>query len=538
MSSTRRAKDDSVFHQGRFASSPEFERGLLANLIAKRCALLDDPADRELIWFIQYLSHRSGGLAAVVGDLVAKYPDRIQTSEMFQMNLTPQMICSADQVRKLRNDFNGGSAYRLKGERFDAHNGRCEMMGHCPWAGLWDDGGGSGDESWEREKADAQKLPVSYPAKSFFADCLAVAKDELGKWLCELCPNPESSLTSGPWYFPRLVETLREYKAAYVKEKSLATVVTSLGEKVYETLDYTAYGRGLTLMQGEARTGKSFAARAWCDQHPGQARYIEVPPSNDECSFFQAMARGLGLGNFLNYKMGEIRNRVESVLLNGDILLVLDEAQRLWPQKNYRYGFPSRVIWAMAMANAGVPIAMVSTSQFIQTQRALEKNGWNSAQLTGRIRHFESLPMDISVEDLMAVGRAVLPEADRAVLKALAIYARNSARYLAAVDSIASRARYIAKRNGREAATTDDVRKAMQESVIPSDSKLQIALATGKKSKDIRVPASAPEIANSDAAQDSQLEAPTLRAGTRQARPADLAPLPSRGNLAMVLSDV
>ena len=202
------------------------------------------------------------------------------------------------------------------------------------------------------------------------------------------------------------------------------------------------------------------------------------------------MARGLGIGNFLRYKVTEIRERVESVLLAGDLLLVLDEAHRLWPQRNLRYGFPSRINWLMAMANQNVPICCISTPQFIQWQKAAEEKGqWNSAQLTGRISHFESLPSDLSPEDLMAVAKSVLPEANAQVLRALAVYARTSARYLAAIDSIAKRARYIATRAGRVTATTDDVRHAMQESVIPADTKLQRALESGRKGKTRMTPA-------------------------------------------------
>jgi hypothetical protein len=81
------------------------------------------------------------------------------------------------------------------------------------------------------------------------------------------------------------------------------------------------------------------------------------------------------------------------------------------------------------------------------------------------------------------VAKAVLPEADAKVLRALAVYARSSARYLAAIDSIAKRARFVAMRAGRKEATTADVRKAMQESVIPADSKLLRALEAGRNSK-------------------------------------------------------
>ena len=70
MSSTRKAKDATVYHQNRFASSPEFERGLAANLVAKRCSILDDAADIELIWFIQWRSWQPGSLRAVAKELL------------------------------------------------------------------------------------------------------------------------------------------------------------------------------------------------------------------------------------------------------------------------------------------------------------------------------------------------------------------------------------------------------------------------------------------------------------------------------------
>jgi histone H3/H4 len=136
------------------------------------------------------------------------------------------------------------------------------------------------------------------------------------------------------------------------------------------------------------------------------------------------------------------------------------------------------------MANAGVPICLVSTPQFITAQKVMEKTGWNSAQLTGRIGHYEFLPTELTLADLTDVGRAVLPEASTDVLAALASYARVSARYLAAVDSIAKRAQFIAQRNGRKQCTAGDVRTAMQESVIPSDTMLVRTLEHAKKSGD------------------------------------------------------
>lgn len=61
MSSTRTALDPGEIRQERFSSSADL-RGdfLLGNLVARRCALLDDPQLRRLVWFVQDLSTRQG----------------------------------------------------------------------------------------------------------------------------------------------------------------------------------------------------------------------------------------------------------------------------------------------------------------------------------------------------------------------------------------------------------------------------------------------------------------------------------------------
>ena len=325
---TRRSKDDSIFNQSRFASSPEFERGLIANLVAKRCALVDSRADRELIWFVQYLSHQEGGLKQLVQRLLAEFPLHFQTRQMADMKLRPENICGADQVREIRRGFAfaGFASFPLRGEHY--FNGK-----YFP---LTNDAGQYDELEWEEVLSVSRQHPATYPAAIFFNKCRIAAAANLVRWLEEMCLDPATDL-AGPWYFPGLVSLLREFQVQQTTALSAATFITSLGRKVYDTLDYTAYCRGLTLLQGDSRRGKSFAARAWCAQHPGKARFVEVPPGNDDAAFFRALARSLGLGNFLNYKVVQIRERVESVLLTGDILLCLDEAQRLWPQCNLRY---------------------------------------------------------------------------------------------------------------------------------------------------------------------------------------------------------
>ncbi|HEX5218257.1 MAG TPA: AAA family ATPase [Verrucomicrobiae bacterium] len=396
MSSTRRQSANGPLRQERYASSPEFERGLNGNMVARRCSVIESAADRELIWWLHFMSHRAGGLKALVTGLITDCADRIT------------------------------------------------------------------------DRAD-------YDPSDNTESCL-------GEFLQSLCLNPSIGLES-PWYFRELVPALRELMANWTSARQRSTVVTSLGKKVYDVLNYTEHSKTMTLVEGAARTGKSFAAEAWCEQRAGRARIIEVPTGNAERDFFLALARGLGLGSFTQYKAGEIRERVESALLSGDLLLCLDEAHRLWPEVNPRYGFPKRINWLMSLANKRVPICMIATPQFIERQKAVEQSGWNSSQFIGRLGYYEPLPHELSLEDLIAVASSVLPEADAKTKRALAAYARTSAKYLAAIEAIAKRASYIATKASRTTVTAQDVRLAMNESVIPADSKLVSALAPATRHK-------------------------------------------------------
>ena len=531
MSSTRTAKDSTVYHQSRFASSPEFERGLTANLVAKRCAILEDKADIELIWFVQWLSWQPGGLAKVAKELVGKYASRIITQAMADAGLKSGKICNADLVRKIRVGFEAGD-FLLKGEARHYLHGICR----AETLSFFD------EDDKRRAIEDAAIHPVSYDSSEFFTKCREAAlatENGVEKWLRDLCLNPAIKLSElAPWYFPTLVATLRQAMGGMRESESAGIVTTALGAKVNEVLDYTFFSRGLTLMQGNARLGKTFAARAWCAQRPGQARFVEVPPSNDDATFFRALARGLGLGNFLQYKVTDIRERVESVLLTGDLILVLDEAHRLWPQRNLRYGFPVRINWVMAMANHDVPICCIATPQFIEMQKtAVERGRWNSAQLTGRMMHFETLPAVLSDDDLQAVAKAALPEASPMVLRVLAAYASSSERYLAAIDAIAKRARFLADRFGRPEPTADDVRKAMNESVIPADTKLQRALESGRKAKLAAGPASGDELPPEPMPASGIGEALDEFSPRREVAPVDLAAPCRRSGAGVALVD-
>jgi hypothetical protein len=179
----------------------------------------------------------------------------------------------------------------------------------------------------------------------------------------------------------------------------------------------------------------------------------------------------------------ELRQRIEEVLQRGDLAIVFDEAHYIWPNSNYRDAMPTRVTWILtALVNHGVPLALVTTPQFFRSQKTVErKTCWTAEQFTGRIGHYQPLPDSLSEDDLNNVAESLLPEGDARALAILVRYAQGSAKYLAGIESVVRRARYLAGKEGRGKVTNADIKRAIQESVVPSDSALAQAMAEPEK---------------------------------------------------------
>lgn len=523
MSNTRRAQPGGPLQQGKFSSSQEFNRGLVANLVAGRCSLVDNPADRELIWFIQYLSHQDGGLAAVANNLLAQFSDRLGSASMNASGKSEAQNFTADEIREIRLEMPSQLRQRfpLRGE---TRTDRLELAGkpgrlkrraeidHALQVGRTNffqsasDGmdsfeammTGRREEQEKQDQEEAKKHPSYYPFSMLHELCRLVAVEgiearpdrepaipNLERELAELCLDPAWDLANGgPWYFVALLDCLRKYQTEWIEARRLRGVVTDLGRLVEETLDYTLASRRMTLIDGLARTGKTFSAKAWCEQNPGRVRYVEVPSTSDEIGFFRAIARALGVSISLASKAQQLRLRIEETLQAGQLGLVLDEAHYIWPnQIDSRSPLPSRVNWIMtALVNKGVPVCLITTPQFLKNQRALEaRTRWTSEQFIGRIGHYQKLPDSLAPADLAKVATALLPEGDEKSIEALVLYAQGSAKYLAGIESVVCRARYLARMQNRVEVIFNDVKNAIKESVIPSDSALAFALAKPEK---------------------------------------------------------
>jgi hypothetical protein len=460
MSNTRTAKPGAALRQERYASSPDLDRGLAANLVAARCGVLEKAEDRETVWFLQRLSHTRGGLSSVAKELLAQFVDKLGTPSMRKFGMKPGQIYNAQQVKIIRKEIDAsGPELPLCG---DLRMTPEDLLDDC-------------------EKADDYQPPNSY-ALGAILDRNEIEKS-LPKYLEKLCLDPANDF-KGPWYFPDLIECVRELQSARAEDNS-KTVTTEIGALINEELDYAHESKCMVLIDGLARIGKTFAAKTWCEQRGGRVRYVQVPSTNDDTGFFRAIAKALGISSGLAWKAVQLRDRIEDVLQRGDLMIVFDEAHYLWPISSYRYAVPARVNWIMtALVNYGVPVALVTTPQFLQTQKFIEqRTNWTSEQFIGRIGKYKKLPDSLNERDLQKVAGSLLPEGDEKSIEMLVRYAQSSKKYLAAIEAAVRRARYLATKGGRATANRTDVKKAITESAIPSDTALVEAMTQPSKTR-------------------------------------------------------
>ena len=455
MTNTRKASEGSIFRQERYCSSNSYETGLLCNLVAKRCRMIEREEDRALIYFLQQLSHKEGGLKKFTDEFLSMFSDRIGTPSMHKFGITPGKHYTAKQVKIIRNEIPDGEIdFPLYGEfpmsDFD------KVLGY--------------NLSETEERYDkAMASPKTYPVDAFIENCESKT-DKLSDYLSHLCLDPKIDLESNvAWYFNDLVGALHEYRNKYIEKAKRAIAKTEVSKKIFDDLDFAKETKSFVVIEGDTRMGKTTAAENWCQVHIGEAVYAKLESGHDDITYFRAIAKSLGTACSTKMKPAEIRIRIENTLQDGHIALVLDEAHFIWQQTTRPRNAPNRVDWLRtALIDHGVPVILISTPQFEEKCSILEKKvGWNSRQIRGRVALHTTLPSNLSEDDLNSIAIHLLPEAKKTSILLLVGYAQTSNDYVAVMERIVKRARYFAKKTGRISATYQDVKKAGDEIIPP-----------------------------------------------------------------------
>lgn len=466
MSSTRKAESGSPLRQERYASDPAFNDHLKASAVARKCRLFTNPAHKELCLHLQYVSMQPGGLSAFVADFLKRYADRIGSKTMRE-NATRSILNSA-LVKEIRRELVTVSLFHetfpLKGETAaldpfgyrtaDAERADADYLSseHESAAALR-----------ERHRREADQFPESYPASAFFDYCLAQAEDQLEPWLADCCLNPETTFDNPPGWFYELERSLIDYIEDRRADGLAGMVVTTIGKQINDALEYAWEEKCLIHISGVARMGKTFQLQKWCASYPGRVRYVQVPSGNDDSSFYRSIARAIGTAAGSAMKASEMKRSIEDAVQDAGIMLVIDEAHYLFPQYKDVRSSPRRINWLLTeVVNKGIPVAIVSTPQFDTTQQAVVSGtGWADEQLNGRIAYRLDLPAKLPEEDLAAIAKHYFPEAPKEIAGILSWYARRSGKYLAGLEAVAKRARYIARKEGRFLPNGADLEKAM-----------------------------------------------------------------------------
>ncbi len=443
MSSTRRSEGDEL-NQERWCSSSEFTEGTINALAAaKRIALINDPDLRELLWFIQHRSLRSGGIKELANDLVNRFPDHIGAPLLRRLRSEPDRLLTPAEVTTLSKELPD----RLNHLTLDIE-----------------------------DILDSRTQKISHPKRFSSRAFTSVLDDQIAslpKYLVRLCLDPEwkISLETGPWWYRDLFGAIRTIREALIKEAKSRLADTAISRKMHETLEFCYRRRRMVFIEGAAGIGRSATLQAWCDEHAGMVRYVAVPSSNDDRGFYAKIAEALGVARGTSYNGQQIKLRVEETLRISGLVIALDESQYLWPQYIRPRGIPSRLLWIKTAFDAGTPFAIVAHSDFSKWQELyVLRTMWTDEQWERRINRKVYLPSQHSPADMILIAKVKLPHGDEKSWKLLAGYALAAEKKQASgITELLESARDRAALDRREKVTFEDIAAAIEADHLPME---------------------------------------------------------------------
>ena len=477
MSLTRHVQPGGRRTQNGWASSLEFEelRGLNGNAVAFKAALLDEPKKQQLLYFLQALSLRDGGIKRIARELIEMFPERIGTPTMIKIGCRPGKRLTQDERDKIAEELH-------------------ERDTDGTWAIL-------------NRHDDPEREHCQSTAADFCDECQSLSQGNLDRFIDRLCRDPKLAVTDDEseerlyeervqpvlveedrqeefrgvyeaarlYYFQDALDALFEYKRRHEQQVREKIVETSIGRVVFEALDYALETGSSALVEGDSRIGKTTAIKAWTGIHLGQARHIQLKGITHRTGFFREVARAFGIARGGGSSSSKIQTRVEQFLQRTKMMLIIDEGQYLLPSGNRVYAPPELINWLdTACFNEGVPFVISATSEFRDRRAIVEKcTTWSSEQLRGRIRRSFVLPAVPTKEDLRRVACKLLPDVSREAIDYVVGYSLVSKGFFQAITNAIEDAHLIATRAGRAEIKFSDLKAAIQDWRSPSDAALQ-----------------------------------------------------------------
>ncbi len=417
---------------------------------------------REILWFIQWASWQEGGLVALARDIAAKTGDHFGTPRMLaRREASCYTVAECIAIWReipcgFRPDEIDSRHWRLLCQ--DEEYIDLDGDGACLRAGDLDPDGLIRDLS-----------PVVCARI-----CAEAFEVEMPRRLEELCTVPGQDFsgwsgtegcrihTNRDWMLDSLRNTLCQYMEMRARDIAQRVALTEVTKQVWDGMDYAIETRSLVHIDGDPRIGKTESVETRCLMYPGRFRLVKTPCSNSDADFFKAIAIALGIDPLSS----KFRDRVEGVCDCGGPALTFDESHFLYPARYSEATPPMRLNWIRTrIVDTGQPCLLISSPQsWRQVQsRFLSKTRYTMEQFTGRIGLTVKLPSELSMADLIAVGRIHFRDLGEDYLELLAAKAMQSEGYLMAVQNIAKRAGWLAQRAGKRTVTLELFDQAVRE---------------------------------------------------------------------------
>jgi hypothetical protein len=399
--------------------------------------LQDNPRLLHVLLFLEFLSRLPGGWAKFCPDFTVRYAERIGTKTMLAITRPGEYSMQDREAiwRSIPFQFH---------YNFPVHNDRFEYV--------------DPDLSCLTTATLKEKL-------------LETARSELPEYLASLC-NHVSQPFEGPWYFPGLIDSLIEEMDRHTAAEKKTFADTSITRIMLDDFNFAVGKKQTVHVVGNPRSGKTEMAKGYARCHPWLARYLAVPSSNAEADLVESVADALGL----EYKPGrsgrDLRKRVEYVLRHTCLMMVLNEAQFLFPQRFSATTQPARLNWVRTeIIDKGLPLAICFTPQLYTPGLTsyLKKTGYVMDQWIGRRCIKRELPEQLPDEDLYAVARFHFPllADDPDYLEVIVRRAIVSPNYLQFMPALAARLEWIMERDGHACISSKLLKSAMND-IMPA----------------------------------------------------------------------
>ena len=323
--------------------------------------------ERRILWWLHALTEEPGAVERVCAQIVAEYPERLQTETMAKGHAPGGIFSEADAAKINDEIFE---------EAFLAAETARETAREMAMKSALDAEIDANKEAAWDAKYPADTWPELDRSVEFLRETCRAEADGLPALVLTLLRR---GVVADPGFFQDLPGALAECCRREGAAAAADFHQTNIGRQVWETLDWCLTERCPVFIMGREGRGKSEAARAYVRAHRGGFRICTAPGNGTKADIIREMARALALPCRSANGSGMLPAQIADVLRRSGLGIVIDEAHFLLMRRG-QGGRPEMLDWIdSALVDHGVPVALVATPQFLRDLGYLERTaGWNA----------------------------------------------------------------------------------------------------------------------------------------------------------------